>query len=403
MNIFREIISSCAEEIAAMRSGRFMPYHKISLAIAVIVTALFSVIFSHGSVFEGRISVIDLDGTSTSVNLITNVNASSYISVREVRRHPANVTKLTAHDRVLGVLLIPQDFAKSLQTGSPVHLRYYADYSNEAQNAEILENLNVIAAQYGAQVIMQESSAAHGISAQQASVLMQPLSVEVRRLFNPTFSSTNSTVSAFLIFFSSLYLGITVLMIPGRLHVTGQWNRVILEGSPIGLMARIIPYAFFFTTAIMMLFAVLTCCGQMRFAGSAILFAIALFMCALAVGFIGLLYAWNTQDPGQGASFMILLIPPGFIVGGATMAVGVIPETAFLLSHFFPLVWVYHFQRDLVLRGIDLFGMLDLFGALFIYLALLGLIICVRFTRAKQKMLQPKPPLLADADISKTA
>ena len=77
--------------------------------------------------------------------------------------------------------------------------------------------------------------------------------------------------------------------------------------------------------------------------------------------------------------------------------------SAFLLSHFFPLVWVYHFQRDLVLRGIDLLGMLDLFGSLFIYLALLGLIICVRFTRAKQKMLQPKPPLLADADMSKTA
>ncbi len=52
-----EILSSIVAEVQAMRSGKFIPYHKMAAAVALIVTVIFSVIFSHSTVFEGRISV----------------------------------------------------------------------------------------------------------------------------------------------------------------------------------------------------------------------------------------------------------------------------------------------------------------------------------------------------------
>ncbi len=52
MNVINTILSSVFEEIDAMRSGRFMPYHKISLMIALVTCLIFSVALSHQVVFN---------------------------------------------------------------------------------------------------------------------------------------------------------------------------------------------------------------------------------------------------------------------------------------------------------------------------------------------------------------
>ena len=364
-----EILSSIVAEVQAMRSGKFIPHHKMAAAVALIVTVIFSVIFSHSTVFEGRISVIDLDGSKASVQFIHALDASSYIHVKEVIRYPLERDFMLRHDRVLGVLYIPDGFEEALKRSDSSGIKYFADYLNEAQNAEVIETINSVAAAFTAS----PSAAAAGIR------------TEIRRLYNPAFTATNGTLSAFLLFFSSLYLGLTVLMVPGRLRLTGEWEREVMTHSPLALMARAIPYALFYTTAISVMIALLTTFGQLRFAGNVLLYVPALFLCALSIGWMGFIYAFKATNPGQGAGLMIFLIPPGFILGGATMATGVLSHEAWLFSHCFPLTWLYHFQRDLVGRGLSADQMLPLFGAFLIYLSILGLLLTLRFARERRR------------------
>lgn len=364
-----EILSSIVAEVQAMRSGKFIPHHKMAAAVALIVTVIFSVIFSHSTVFEGRISVIDLDGSKASVQFIHALDASSYIHVKEVIRYPLERDFMLRHDRVLGVLYIPDGFEEALKRSDSSGIKYFADYLNEAQNAEVIETINSVAAAFTAS----PSAAAAGIR------------TEIRRLYNPAFTATNGTLSAFLLFFSSLYLGLTVLMVPGRLRLTGEWEREVMTHSPLALMARAIPYALFYTTAISVMIALLTTFGQLRFAGNVLLYVPALFLCALSIGWMGFIYAFKATNPGQGAGLMIFLIPPGFILGGATMATGVLSHEAWLFSHCFPLTWLYHFQRDLVGCGLSADQMLPLFGAFLIYLSILGLLLTLRFARERRR------------------
>ena len=273
------------------------------------------------------------------------------------------------HDRVLGVLYIPDGFEEALKRSDSSGIKYFADYLNEAQNAEVIETINSVAAAFTAS----PSAAAAGIR------------TEIRRLYNPAFTATNGTLSAFLLFFSSLYLGLTVLMVPGRLRLTGEWEREVMTHSPLALMARAIPYALFYTTAISVMIALLTTFGQLRFAGNVLLYVPALFLCALSIGWMGFIYAFKATNPGQGAGLMIFLIPPGFILGGATMATGVLSHEAWLFSHCFPLTWLYHFQRDLVGCGLSADQMLPLFGAFLIYLSILGLLLTLRFARERRR------------------
>ena len=75
----KAIIESMLEEIGAMHSGHFVPYHKTAIVVAAVVALLFSVVFHHATVFEGRIAVIDLDHSTLSTRLIEEINTNSYI------------------------------------------------------------------------------------------------------------------------------------------------------------------------------------------------------------------------------------------------------------------------------------------------------------------------------------
>lgn len=394
----KSFAESVLSEIEAMRSGRFIPYHKLALMAATLTMILFGVIFSHGSVFEGTIEVVDLDHSRLSQNIIDSLNSSSYIKVHQVYHYPVDPVYLTRHDRALGVLYLPKDLEKDVAAGrKSVNIGYFADYSNEAQNAEVLENINEITAIYAGAAEVSLSggkSVVKALSGTEDDSEGSSLSVKIRRMFNPTFSSTNSTIISFIYFFSSLYLGLTTLMVTGRLRVTGMWDNVVLRQGPLELIARIVPYALIYTTAISVMTALLVCFGQLRFAGCYLAYLPSLFMTGMCFGLLAVIYTWSAADPGHGASLMIFLVPPGFILGGATMAVGVVPHWAFVLSHAFPLVWQYRFWRDMALRGTDFMGMLEIYGMYLAYICVLCLIISLRFYHELKKKSEPMPPPL---------
>ncbi|OCG62632.1 multidrug ABC transporter permease [Gilliamella sp. GillExp13] len=379
----QNIIKSMLEELDAMLSGHFIPYYKVSLGLAAIVSLVFSIVLSHGAVFEGKIAVIDLDGSHYSTELISKVNTSPYIEVTEVIRSPVNPITLVSHDRNLGVLYIPKGLEKSLKKGDQtVRLGYFADDTNDAQNAKVLQSLNEYIPELGAELSVGKV-AALGLGKEGIEATLSPMQLKTRYMFNPASSSTISTIIYFVYFFSSLTYGLTSLMIIGRLKVTGMWEQTIERGF-LPLLAKSIPYALFFTTALTLITAILVIFGQLRFDGNYFAFVPSIFMTGLAFGWLGLLLSWKTNNPGEGAGKMIFLVPPGFIMGGSTMAVGIMPIWTYYVSHAFPLVWLFKFFRDFAMRGRSLIDMLATYGAFIIYLTIIAFIVMIFVERTKK-------------------
>lgn len=379
----QNIIKSILEELEAMMSGHFIPYYKVSIGLAAIISLIFSLVLSHGAVFEGKIAVIDLDGSKYSTELISKINTSPYIKVTEVIRSPINPITLVSHDRNLGVFYIPKGLEKSLKKGDrTVRLGYFADDTNDAQNAKVLQSLNEYVPELGAEISINQVSAL-GLGKEATEATLSPMQLKTRYLFNPASASTISTTIYFVYFFSSLTYGLTSLMIIGRLKITGMWNTV-LERGPLSLMARTIPYAFFYTTALTIISALLVTFGQLRFDGNYFAYLPSIFMTGLAFGWLGFLLSWKTNNPGEGASRMIFLVPPGFIMGGSTMAVGIMPLWAYYLSHAFPLVWLFRFFRDFAIRGRSLVDMLATYGSYIIFLSLIATIVVIVFYQSQK-------------------
>lgn len=382
------LIRSINEELDAMLSGHFIPYHKAAIMVAAVVALLFSLILQHGSVFNGRIAVIDLDGSYTSAEMIRKINTSSYIEITEVINHPVNPELLTSHDNNLGVLYIPQGFEKSLLKGDKsFSIGYFADYSNEAQNAKTIQNLHEFIPQSGAEISIAKLSKLD-LEGQNIEAILSPMQLKTRNLFNPTSSTTLSTGISFVYFFSSLTYGLTVLMIIGRLKVTGLWDKVVFQRGPFALLVRIVPYSFFYTTAITLITALLVFFKQLRFDGNYFAYVPSLFMTGLAIGWLAFILSWTTKNPGEGAGRMVFLIPPGFIMGGATMAVGILPFWAYYASYCFPLVWQYRFYRDFAMRGEQFFSMLSTYGGYLMFLTCIAAAVTLIYYRSEKRFYQ---------------
>ena len=387
--MMQNIIKSIQEELDAMLSGHFIPYYKVAIGLAAIVALIFSIVLSHGSVFEGKIAVIDLDGSNYSTELISKINTSSYIEVSEVIRSPVNPITLVSHDRNLGVLYIPKGLEKSLKKGDQtVRLGYFSDDTNEAQNAKVLQNLNEYIPELGAELSVGKVSSL-GFGREGTEATLSPMQLKSRNLFNPASSSTISTIIYFVYFFSSLTYGLTSLMIIGRLKITGLWNTVLERGF-VALLARTIPYALFYTTGLTLITAVLVLFGQLRFDGNYFVFVPSIFMTGLAFGWLGFLLSWKTNNPGEGASKMVFLVPPGFIMGGSTMAVGIMPIWAYYVSHAFPLVWLFRFFRDIAMRGRSLIDMMSTYGVFIIYLTVIAFVVMIVFNQVKKTAADPE-------------
>ena len=56
----QDIIDSMFEELEAMTSGHFVPYHKLSVMAAVVTTVVLGLFFTQMSVIEAPVAVIDL-------------------------------------------------------------------------------------------------------------------------------------------------------------------------------------------------------------------------------------------------------------------------------------------------------------------------------------------------------
>ncbi|MEY0302291.1 ABC transporter permease [Providencia manganoxydans] len=369
------IIYGIMEELKVITSGKFIPYHKMSIIVACVVAIICSLVFSHSAVFNGKIAVIDLDSSSYSRELIDNINTSPYIQISEVVRTPISPDILMAHDNNIGVLFIPKGVEKDVKGHTnTVSIGYFGDYSNEAQNARISQALSSYIPELGSKISIERLSG----SLPPSEALLSPMKLNSRNLFNPTSSMTNTMTISFIYFFSSIFYGLTVLMIIGRLKVTGEWENVLKHGV-LSLLARIIPYAFLYTTGISIISALLSIFGQLRFEGNYFIFLPSIFMTCLAIGWIGFILTWKTNNPGEGASKMVFLVPPGFIFGGATVATGFLPIWAYYLSYLFPLVWQFRFYRDFALRGVEWSDMLSTYGAYLIYIIISATIVTVLF------------------------
>lgn len=367
---------SLKDELKFLLSGQGMPYEKVSLMVAVVVTVLMTALFGNNFIGEAPVTVVDLDNSRYSRELIGKIDASEYMAVKAVLNVPADPETLFYRDESIAVVYLPQGLEQNLyRTGAPNAVGVFYDNTNTAQTAEIKEAMNEIVGMEKAVAAASTGAATEG-----------GLSLRARNLFNPVTSTANGSTQGFLFFFSSMFFTFATIGMVSRLRLSGKLAKTLRDGTPLDLVVRLLPYGGCLMAAFFLGMTILRFWGDMIISGSLLLFAFVQVFYILALGILCLVFGWTASNPGLAASRMILFVPGGFILGGATGPAAILSPWAWALSHIFPLTWEFHFTRDILARGAGFWDIAQVFGAFLIYIALCCGLLTLLFHKERAKL-----------------
>lgn len=376
-------MNSLRDEIEFMFSGQGMPYHKVSMVLAVFIAVIFTVVYSNNYIKEADVAVIDIDNSRFSRSFIEDLDASPFIHIKNVYQTPQNPDKLMYHDEHIAVLYIPHDFEKKRYSKTPNNIGVFYDNINAAQLANLREALNEIIAEANAPIGIEQIQVL-GLNALQMQSIMQNISLKERLLFNPVDAHSNSSTFGFLFFFGTMFLVFATIGLVPRLKLERKWP-LELQGTSLGLMLRTVPYVVCFTVSMVVGLMLTRVIGDLTVLGNYFTLLAVIVLLGFSVALMAVFIGWSSANPGVAASRMIFFLPGGFILGGASGPMNVLPGWVQVVSNVFPLVWGYRLLRDVMLRGAGFWDCLWEFGTFMIFIGVLAVLVHLRFGYEAEK------------------
>ena len=373
-------MNSLKDEVKFLFSGQGMPYEKVCILVAMVITVFLSVILNGNFAKDAKVAIIDLDNSAYTRELTNRIEASEYMKVTAVINTAMNPKELFYQDRAAAVVYFPQGLEKDRYTGVATNIGVFYDNTNTAQTSNIKEALN--------EIVGLDNAAAQGDVGSTNDSIRGQLSLASRNLFNPQDSKDNGETLGFLFFFGSMFFTFaTIGMIP-RLRLSHQLEPILLEGTPWDLIVRILPYGGCLLVSWVLGLAVLRVWGDLSFSGNLLTFLFIQLFYILTVGALSLFFGWTAANPGIASSRMILFIPGGFVLGGMTGPTTFFAPWVVKFSHIFPLTWEFHFQRDIIARGAGLGDIAQTFGAFLVYMGIVAIIFCLRFYASRRALIK---------------
>lgn len=384
-------MNSLRDEINFVCSEQGGKYYVAAFVVVIVVIVLFSAFFSNNYIKDGKVAVIDLDNSAYSRQLIDKFDSSAYIGVEVVYNEMKDPEKLLYHDQYIGVIYLPKGLEVNRYRNNPNSIGLFLDNTNAALTGNLRNGIMEIIAVENIEIGMPRVKEL-GVNSDQAVGIMSNIHVNNRVLFNSNDSSSNTTVMAFIFMFPSIFYALAVLPIIARLRITGRWESEVVNQNAWQLISRILPYAGIYMTSILFGLGLIKVLSDFRFTGNVIEFIFPLFLYSLSVGLFSMILAWGSSHPGIAMSKMTFIIPPGFILGGATSPIAILPEWALWVAHAFPLTWIFKFTRSIGLRGASLLDLpVETLGFM-LYVLILGGLVFFLFWKEKQSWAKAKTP-----------
>lgn len=382
-------MNSFHDEVNFIFSEQGGKYYIAAFVVVVGVLILFSVFFSNNYIKDGSVAVIDLDNSAYSRQLIAKFDASPYIGVHAVFNEMQDPEKLMYRDEYIAVIYLPEGLEKNRHRELPNQIGLFLDHTNSGLTGSLRSGLMEIIAVENIEIGFPRVKEL-GINDDQAIGILSNIQVNDRMLYNANDSPANTTIVAFLFMFPSITYAMMVLPIIARLRVSRQLSKELRDNNIWQVISRLLPYVGIYMTSIILGLGLLKTFTDFRFAGNVIQFILPLFLFSLSVGLMSMLLAWKAAHPGTAMGMMTFIIPPGFILGGATGPIAIFSDWVLVVAHCFPLTWIFKYVRAMGLRGASLTDLpYELLGQV-VYVGVLVGLLYLRFNTEKRQILEEK-------------
>lgn len=153
--------------------------------VAVLVSFLYTYLYSEETLQELPIGVVDDDHTSQSRQLLRMIDANSGVAIYSSYLNLSEAKKAFQQEQIRGIIAIPSSFSRDLQRGEQPSISVYADASYMLYYKQILTAAKVSATYLNAGVEMKRTFAQGKLPSQVRDEAM-PVSAKVVSLYNPS-------------------------------------------------------------------------------------------------------------------------------------------------------------------------------------------------------------------------
>ena len=342
----------------ALKEWKETTRDRLFLLLAFLLPALWLVVFGYGlnlDVEDIPFAVLDRDQSEFSREYLQRFIRSRYFSFRGYAHDEHSLDRLLTETKIRAAIIVPERFQEQLVAGEAVAVQTLLDGTFPLHTDIAKGYVIAINQAFTEDRLIDFLRRSRGLTREQAGVLVRPLSVEVRYLYNEEVRSTWSMVPALVMF--TLMLASPLLTALGVVREKETGSIYNIYSSTVSraefLTGKLLPYILISLVNVCVLWLMAVGLFQVPFKGHFLLFFFAsvLFVCCTTG--IGLLISLLVQT--QMAALIITMVVamiPTILFSGLLVPVASLTRGAKVQAHLFPAMYFTNIVRGSFLKGV---------------------------------------------------
>ena len=342
----------------ALKEWKETTRDRLFLLLAFLLPALWLVVFGYGlnlDVEDIPFAAVDRDQSEFSREYLQRFIQSRYFSFRGYADDERTLDRLLTETKIRAAIIIPERFQEQLAAGEPVSVQTLLDGTFPLHTDIAKGYVIAINQAFTEDRLIDFLRRSRGVTQEQAGVLVRPLSVEVRYLYNEEVRSTWSTVPALVMF--TLMLASPLLTALGVVREKETGSIYNIYSSTVSraefLTGKLLPYIVISLVNVCVLWLMAVGLFQVPFKGNFLLFFSASVLFVFCTTGIGLLISLLVQT--QMAALIITMVVamvPTILFSGLLVPVASLTRGAKVQAHLFPAMYYTDIMRGSFLKGV---------------------------------------------------
>jgi drug efflux transport system permease protein len=341
----------------AYKEWRETTRDRMFLSLAFLLPVLWMVVFGYGLVLDVEdipFASVDRDRTTLSRDYLYRFMESRYFSYQGALSNEKDADALLETGKVRAVIIVPDKFEERLLAGTPANVQILIDGTFPMRTDITKGYVIAINNDFSEELIIDFLMRTRGLTRQQASVLIKPITLEVRYLYNQEVKSIWGLGPALVMF--SLIFSTPMLTALGIVREKERGSIYNIFSSTVTrlefLIGKLSPFIFIATINAMILWTLTTYLFEVPFKGNFLFFAAASLIFVVCCAAIGLLVSLlvNTQMAALIITIVLTTVPT-FLFSGFITPVSSLSPGAQVQAHFFPAMYYTDIVRGAFLKG----------------------------------------------------
>ncbi|MDH6305118.1 ABC-2 type transport system permease protein [Parabacteroides sp. PF5-5] len=339
------------------RFGSHPLYIFCMLGAPIISVIFFLTLMWNGLPTDLPIAVVDLDNSSTSRNLIRQLDAFEQTEVAMVTMSFTEARQEIQKGTVYGIFYIPKDFSAEATSGKQPTLSFYTNSSYLIAGSLLFRDMKTISVLAGASVGLQQGTA-KGYTNEQIMAQLQPIALDTHVLGNPWLNYSvylNNTLLPGIL--QLMIFLVTVFSIGSEIkyETSRQWLQAGNHSLTNSLLGKLIPQTIVFTTVGFMYCALMYGLNAFPLNSGWLPMLSAMFLLVISSQAVGVFMIGTLPTLRLGLSFASLFGMISFSIVGFSYPVLDMHPTLQALANLFPLRHYFLIYIDQALNGRELF------------------------------------------------